>query len=156
MLKTIVENLFTNFSEEADTWQDAIRLCCEPLMEHGILPKQYAEDVIAQCEKEGPFIIVAPGVAMPQIPMCHNRIDKTSGSFLHLAHPVVFGTGNEAQPVDLLFTLAAANHDEHLILMQRIIGIMENEEIREAIRKAASEADLMKIWDRYKKDETEA
>ncbi len=149
MLNTLVEQLHTNFSEEAESWQDAVRKCCQPLVESGELSKDYAEDVIRKCEQNGPYILIAPGIAMPQTTTNHKKIRRTAGSFMKLKKPVTFYDHGEEKKADLFFTLAACNHDEHLILAQRLIRIAENKKVMELIRKAESVDDLKKLGEQY-------
>ena len=43
MLKEFVEKKHYKFAQSAPSWQDAIRMSCEPLVADGTVEKEYAE-----------------------------------------------------------------------------------------------------------------
>ena len=51
--------------EKADDWKDAIRKSVMPLEEEGYVKAEYKEAIISGVEKLGPYIIVAPSIALP-------------------------------------------------------------------------------------------
>ena len=65
MLREFVEKNHFRFADEAKDWKDAIRMSCETLEADGTVEENYKEDIIACVEKYGPYIMIAPNIAMP-------------------------------------------------------------------------------------------
>ena len=80
--------------------------------------------MIENVEKLGDYIILVPNVAMP-----HARPELgakgTGASFLKLNEPVMFGEGKKVQ---LIICLATKNNEEHLLLLQNISYLIDEEE----------------------------
>jgi len=122
----------------------AIEMAGDLLVASGRVTPEYVEEMVAAVEEHGPYIVIAPGIAL-----AHGRpspaVIETGLSIVTLAWPVVFG--NEANdPVRLVIGLAAFDHHSHLALMrelaealsdQKFVNLMLNavepEDIRQAL-----------------------
>ena len=65
MLREFVEKKHVKFADSAPDWREAIRMSCEVLEADGTIEENYKEDIIACVEKYGPYIVIAPNIAMP-------------------------------------------------------------------------------------------
>lgn len=109
---------------EADDWREAIRLAGDGLVFGGATTDAYTDEMIDAVEKHGPYIVIAPGVAL-----AHSRPSPavlTGGlSWVSLSTPVEFG--NKANdPVTLVIGLAAKDHDAHLQVMRALAGVLSD------------------------------
>ncbi|PXA68287.1 PTS sugar transporter subunit IIA [Cryobacterium arcticum] len=109
---------------EAADWRAAIRLAGAGLVAGGATTDAYTDEMIDAVEKHGPYIVIAPGVAL-----AHSRPSPavlTGGlSWVSLATPVEFG--NKANdPVTLVIGLAAKDHDAHLQVMRALAGVLSD------------------------------
>ena len=109
---------------EAADWRAAIRLAGAGLVAGGAATDAYTDEMIDAVEKHGPYIVIAPGVAL-----AHSRPSPavlTGGlSWVSLATPVEFG--NKANdPVTLVIGLAAKDHDAHLQVMRALAGVLSD------------------------------
>ena len=115
MLLNKLKNRIT-IANSISSWQDAIRLCSKPLLCQGYITNNYIDDMINNVIKNGPYMIIMPLVALP-----HSRpesgVNKTGLSLLKLNEPVLFP---DDTPVQLLFTLAANQNDEHMDLISEL------------------------------------
>lgn len=145
LLKEIYEKNHYSFRKSAKDWRDAIRLSCKPLEEDGTVDPQYAEEVIASVEKFGPYIIIMPDIAIPHA--IHNAIgaNNTAISFLKLEDPVSFEEGDSDKDVKVFFTLVATNPDEHLINMQKLSELLNNEEAVARLKEIKDAKELLEI-----------
>ena len=84
------------------------------------------------------------GFAVP-----HARVpdlDKTVGCFFRLSEPVNFDSPDNL-PVDLVFTIVIPQEatEEHLLILSALAKIFSQEEVCEAIRKAATKEEIETI-----------
>ena len=77
------------FEERMDSWEDAIKTAASPLLDQGFIKAEYIDAMIDNVNKNGAYMIIVPGFAMPHArPEC--GAVKTGMSVLHLKEPVVF------------------------------------------------------------------
>lgn len=120
------------FAEKTDNWQDAIRMTMEPLLKEGFITQQYIDATIESVIKNGPYIIIIPGFAMPHT-RPENGALKTGMAFLKLEKPAVFPDGSE---VNLFLALAAGDSNAHLDAMAELTDILIDEELMEQLFQA--------------------
>lgn len=103
---------------EVGDWRDAVRAACRPLLEAGAIEKRYVQRCIEIVEEEGPYVVVAPGIAL-----AHARPeDGVKGlglSAITLADPVPFDHP-ENDPVDLVFAFGSPDSQQHIGLLQSL------------------------------------
>lgn len=104
MLKeSLIENNSILLNQRAADWKEAIKLGTDLLEKSGAIEPRYYTSIIENIEKMGPYIILAPGLAMP-----HSRpeegVIKTSFALVTLAEPITFD--GEDEPISVLVTLA--------------------------------------------------
>jgi len=145
MLSEFVEKKHYIFIEEADSWQEAIRIACRPLEEDGTVDKVYADQIIECVTKYGPYIIIMPGIAMPHSQEGAVGVNKTAVSFMKVDKPVSFDKDDPEKDARLFFTLASCNHEEHLENMQKLSEMLMNEELVEKLLKVTSLEELMEL-----------
>ncbi len=150
MLKYFVENKYVKFADEAKDWKDAIRMSCETLEAAGAVEERYKEDIIACVEKYGPYIVIAPNIALPHSQEgAEGGVHKTAVAFMKLSKPVSFEEGNPECDAQLFFTLASCNPEQHLENMSKLSDMLCNEELIEELANANSEEDLLKLQEKY-------
>ena len=74
----------------AANWQEAIYAAAKPLERSGAITKNYAEAMIASVHEYGPYIVLAPGVAIAHA-RPEDGVNELSVSFIQLAEPIPFG-----------------------------------------------------------------
>lgn len=149
MLRQFVESKHYKFAKEAADWREAIRMSCESLEADGTIEANYKEDIIACVEKHGPYIIIMPNVALPHSQEGAQGVNKTAMGFMKLEKPVSFEEGNSEKDAQLFFTLASRDPNQHLDNMTKLSEILMNEAIVEALIKATTKEDLLKIQKTY-------
>ena len=65
MFKEIVEKELYCFHEGFDKWEDSILACTKPLIEKKVIDQRYVDKIFESIDKYGPYIVLAPDVAMP-------------------------------------------------------------------------------------------
>jgi ascorbate PTS system EIIA or EIIAB component len=125
----------------APDWRAAVSLAGELLVQAGLATGDYVDAMQEAREELGPYMVVAPGVAMP-----HARPDRgvlaPGVSVLTLATPVPFGhTSND--PVDVVIAFSALNKSAHVATLQRIAELVGDADALSAIRTAGDDGELL-------------
>lgn len=106
----------------ATNWREAIGLAGQGLVVRGAVTPKYIDEMIATVEEHGPYIVIAPGIAL-----AHARpsaaVIRPALALATLEHPVDFGSQNN-DPVDTVFALAATDPNSHLELMAALAGVL--------------------------------
>ena len=145
LLDSLKENNSVILKKEAETWEEAIKVCMQPLLDKGTIEQEYVDAIIERTKELGPFYILAPGLAMP-----HERpekgVNKDCFSFVTLKEPVTFPDGQE---VDILIGLAATSTDIHNgEAIPQIVTLFDDEDAFDKIRGAQTNEDIYKIMER--------
>lgn len=149
MLREFVEQKHVKIAKEAKDWRDAVRMSCEVLEADNTVEANYKEDIIACIEKYGPYIVIAPNIAMPHSQEGAQGVHKTAIAFMKLDKPVSFEPGNPELDAQLFFTLASCDSAQHLDNMQKLSELLSNEELVEELAKITSVEDLLELQKKY-------
>jgi len=104
----------------------------------------YLQNIVRKCQENGPYIVIAPGIAMP-----HARPEEGAKALgyglVTLKEPVNFGDPDN-DPVELLIFMAAPNvkdHNEEAVC--QIADLCDDEETVARIMKAESNEEILDI-----------
>ncbi|EPJ9674242.1 TPA: PTS mannitol transporter subunit IIA [Citrobacter freundii] len=126
----------------AKNWQEAIDFSMSSLLLNNYVNANYIQAIKDSTINNGPYYILAPGVAMPHArPECGAL--KTGMSLTLLKQEVQFTDDDE--PVKLLIGLSAANADSHIGAIQALSELLCEEENLAALLAAKSEKQLADI-----------
>lgn len=128
--------------EAAKDWQEAIDFSMDALLKHKYINPEYIQAIKDSTLSNGPYYILAPGVAMPHArPECGAY--QTGLSLILLQQPVHFD--NTDEPVKLLIGLAAAHADSHIGAIQALSELLCEDEILESLLSANNAIQLKDI-----------
>ena len=119
--------------ESASDWKDAIRMAVLPLEQDGYVEPRYKEEIISNVEAMGPYIVLAPYIALPHA-RPEQGVLKSQIAVTLLRKEVYFE--NEKKPVKLLITLAASDNNSHLDALMTISELLQKEDTVENILNA--------------------
>lgn len=115
LLEDCLKNDLVDIRENSDlTWQDAVRISGNKLVEHGYIKSGYLDEIIDNVNRNGPYIVIVPGVAMPHAMAESENVLGTAIGFTKFSNPVQFDPDNSETQAQLFFTLAAKDSDQHL------------------------------------------
>ena len=127
----------------AADWQAAITLAGDALVAGSVTTYTYTAEMIAAVDKLGPYIVIAPGLAI-----AHSRpspaVLRAGLSWITLEEPVSFGH-KKNDPVSLVIGLAAPDHEGHLEMMQALAGVLMNADLLAALQAADSPAEVHRL-----------
>ena len=146
LLRQLFELKHYNFVDEQMSWQEALRKCIDPLLADGSVEPEYADCLIENVEKHGPYIVLLPGVAMPHAVEGAVGTNREAISFMHVKEPVHFGAEDDSDTTaTVFFTLSDVDADSHLQNMQHLAAVLSNPEVVECLKSAEKPEDLLEI-----------
>lgn len=126
----------------AHNWQEAIDLCMASLLQNAYINTHYIQSIKDSTLNNGPYYILAPGVAMPHARPEHGAL-KTGMSLTLLKNGVRFS--NDDGPVKLLIGLSAADPDSHIGAIQALSELLSENENLAALLNCQTEKELTEI-----------
>ena len=130
LLQDLLSEDNVSFHYPAETWEDVIRHGGQLMVDAGFTEPTYTEAMIDVVRDMGPYIVLAPGLAMP-----HARPEmgakQVGTALVTLEKPIDFGSP-ENDPVSVAVFLCAPNKEEHIQLLTDIATLFEAEEFLDA------------------------
>lgn len=130
LLQDLLSEDNVSFHYPAETWEDVIRHGGQLMVDAGFTEPTYTEAMIDVVRDMGPYIVLAPGLAMP-----HARPEmgakQVGTALVTLEKPIDFGSP-ENDPVSVAVFLCAPNKEEHIQLLTDIATLFEDEEFFDA------------------------
>lgn len=128
-------------------WRDAVDAAGELLVRGGHCTDDYVSAMKDAVRDLGPYIVVAPGVAMP-----HARpeagVRSPGVSLITLAEPVQFGHAAN-DPVDVVIAFAALDKQAHLQSLQQIVTLIQDREALAELRAAETDDEVHEVLLRH-------
>jgi len=105
----------------------AISIAGDLLVASQRVKPEYVDSMLEAIEKFGPYIVIAPGIAL-----AHGKpseaVIATGLSLLMIREPVEF-KHSENDPVQLVFGLAASDHESHIEVMAQLAEFLSDSEL---------------------------
>ena len=128
---------------DATDWRDAIRRAGDALTASGAVTHAYTDEMIATVESLGPYIVIAPGIAL-----AHSRpspaVLRTGLSLVLLGHPIEFGHRTN-DPVRLVIGLAAPDDAGHVDALASLAEFLMDDARRESLLGARDAATVRSL-----------
>lgn len=121
--QSLQENQSIKLNAHAANWQEAIKIGTDLLVASGAIEPRYYDTIIKSVQELGPYIIIAPGLAMPHA-RPEDGVNRTAFALVTLVEPVTFA--GESEPVAVFVTLAGSNSDEHMQGLMEVTTILED------------------------------
>lgn len=119
---------------ECADWRDAVRASGELLTQTGAATDDYTEAVVAAVEDLGPYIVLAPGIAI-----AHARPEDgalaVGFSLVRLATPIEFGSKHN-DPVEFVFAFSSPDKEQHISALASLADFIESGDNLELLRTA--------------------
>jgi len=112
--------------ESVDNRSAAIELSGDLLVQSGKAKPSYVMSMLAAVDKFGPYIVIAPGIAL-----AHGKpgdgVIETGLSLLVLKQAIEF-QHSQNDPVRLVFGLAATDHESHIEVMSKLAEVLSDQQ----------------------------
>lgn len=149
MFREIVEKELYCFHEGFDDWKDSIEACAKPLIEKNVIDHRYVDKIFESIEKFGPYIVLAPDIAMPHSTENCEGVFGTEIGFMRVKNPVHFEEDNPDKDARIFFILASVDSEEHLNQMVQLAMLLADKEFVQACIEANTKEDLLEIAEKF-------
>ena len=151
MIEKLLTEEFIDIKVKVEKWEDAVVVAGNLLLNNKKIEERYIGAMIETVNEMGPYIVKAPGIAMP-----HGRpdcgVNDLGISVVTLENGISFGS-EEFDPVKIIFSICAKDNKSHIELIQDLAFILDSDELLNNIDKCNSKGDLLYlILDIYKKN----
>ena len=138
--------------QSAADWRAAVRLAGDALVASGATTPAYTDEMVATVEQLGPYIVIAPGIAL-----AHSRpspaVRRAAISLVALLEPVAFGH-RENDPVRLVIGLAAVDEEGHITALSTLAELLSDETRREGLIEAADAGEVAQMVRAFEESQT--
>ncbi|MCQ9300759.1 PTS sugar transporter subunit IIA [Staphylococcus hyicus] len=129
--------------EKVNDWQEAIYIAAEPLLAQGYIARGYVEAMIESVKTLGPYIVIAPNVAIAHARPDDN-VKRVGISLLKLDEPINFSEkGHEAA---LIFVFCSTDHTSHLNILQQLAKVLGDAQHIEALMQSQDKEAIITIF----------
>ena len=143
-VKELIRESLIDVNVEVEDWQEAIRAVGKLLVADGAVEERFVDAMIRVAKEFGPYIVVAPGIALPHA-RPEDGVIQASIAIIRLKTPVDFGN-EENDPVYLVVALAAVDQNQHIEGLKQLAMVLGNEEKIKAIKAAKTKEELVDLF----------
>ncbi|AYX90833.1 PTS sugar transporter subunit IIA [Staphylococcus cohnii] len=129
--------------EQVESWREAINIAASPLREQGYFQQAYIDDMIHSVEKLGPYIVIAPEIAIAHA-RPNNNVRKIGLSLLKLNQHINFS--EEGHYASLVFVLSAIDNEGHLEVLRSLATTLGNQQTVNNLLKAQTSSEIINIF----------
>ncbi|MBM7095720.1 BglG family transcription antiterminator [Bacillus sp. H-16] len=147
MLNEIIQSNAVQILDKVENWQEGIQIASQPLVDNQSITPDYVSAMISKVEELGPYVIIAPQVAIPHA-RPEDGVEKLGMSVLKLNEPVWF-SDQERHQASLFFVLAAVDNESHLKALSQLSTMLSEEENIQKLRAAKDISEIEQIIDQY-------
>ena len=130
--------------ESVDNRSAAIELAGELLVQSGKAKPSYVSSMLEAVERFGPYIVIAPGIALAHGKPSDDVIE-TGLSLLVLKEAIEFHH-SQNDPVQLVFGLAATDHESHIETMAMLAEVLSDQEQVNALLTSSESEQIRKYF----------
>ncbi|HGO5815680.1 TPA: PTS sugar transporter subunit IIA [Mannheimia haemolytica] len=121
--QSLIENNSILLNQSAANWEEAIKIGTDLLVKAGTIEPRYYDNIVSKIKEMGPYIILAPGLAMPHA-RPEEGVIKTSFALVTFDTPIYFE--GEDDPVHVMLTLAGSDSDQHMQGLVEITQVLDD------------------------------
>ncbi len=143
MLRELLTEQTIRFKDRVSNWEEAIQVAAEPLVEQSYIQEEYVEAMIDNVKEMGPYIVIAPRIAMPHA-RPEKGVKRLGMSMLLLKEPVYFSE-QEKHRANLVIVLAAIDNQTHLKALAQLSEMLSDEKNIDRLLAAESSNEVVDI-----------
>ncbi|SHF18024.1 BglG family transcription antiterminator [Alkalibacter saccharofermentans] len=147
MLNELITEDKIIIKDKVDNYQEAIYESAKPLLEGGYIEDRYLKKVIQNIKDLGPYIVIAPNVAISHA-RPEDGVIELGMSILILDEAVSFSNEKERN-AKLIVTLAAPDDESHLKALGQLSELLMNS--MDDMLASKSKEDVLNLIKRYSK-----
>lgn len=125
-------------------WRASVQAAGDLLLNAGVCESRYIQAMIDAVEKMGPYMVLAPGIALVHA-RPEDGVKKVGIGILTLNKPVNFGSP-ENDPVKLVIPFGAVDHVGHIQMLQELAVFLSDETNQNMLKTAQDVNKVMAIF----------
>ncbi|HWO76193.1 MAG TPA: BglG family transcription antiterminator [Bacillus sp. (in: firmicutes)] len=146
-LQNLLQREMIQLEKEVTDWQEAIRVGAIPLLKTNHILENYVDAMIDSVIKNGPYIVVAPKVAIPHANP-EDGVKKLGMSLLCLEKGVRF-SDSPKHDVQVMIVLAPIDGETHLTALSQLTKMFSEPENLKEIIQCRSVERILEIIEAY-------
>ncbi|MFD2370591.1 BglG family transcription antiterminator [Brevibacillus sp. GCM10020057] len=150
MLDELLQDECIQLKDSVRDWREAIRIASEPLLNSRSITEAYVQAMIANVEENGPYIVIAPKVALPHA-RPEQGVQRVGMSLLRLKQPVSFSE-TEQREAQLIIVLAAVDNETHLQALSQLSMMLSEENNIDSLIAAADKETILRYITTYSRN----
>lgn len=123
---------------------EGIREAGERLVQTNQVLPSYVEEMVKAFQEIGPYIVIAPGIALPHARPEHGVL-KQALSVVRLNKPIPFGHPTN-DPVQLICAIGGNDQSKHINMLQQVSKVLGSSEKLNSILQAKSKEEVADIF----------
>jgi len=143
MLKELLTENTIETQVNVNDWKEAILYGGEILEQEGAIDKTYTNSMIESVEKFGPYIVIAPHIALAHA-SSKDGVHEIGMSLITLDKGIDFGN-KENDPVYTVICLAAIDHNSHLKALAELVEALKEDSFNNLLTSSDKEGILQYI-----------
>lgn len=144
-LVDIIPKEFIQLQQTASSWEEAIRLAAQPLIEAKTVKPEYADAIIRMIHRNGPYMLIAPNVAIPHASP-EDGVNRLSMSVMTLKEAIPF---SEELSIQVIIVIAAVDRRMHLKALTQLNNLVSDETNVTAIIEAAEVDEISSLFQQF-------
>ncbi|WP_239752760.1 PTS sugar transporter subunit IIA [Mammaliicoccus sp. J-M40] len=129
-------------NQEASTWEEAVRIAANPLVNSGAIQERYVDAIIESTKRYGPYYVLMEGMAMPHA-RPEDGVYRNAFSLLTFKEGVPFSDGKLAS---VFVVLAATSSEIHTsIAIPQIVAVFDTPDIIAKLMNVTCEQEVLEI-----------
>lgn len=137
-LKKLLKKENVKFIDEVENWKEAIFQSGELLVSNKKVTSEYVQEMIELVEKQGPYIVLEEGIAMPHAGISENVLE-TGISLLVVNEKVSLPEGRNA---NIFLSFAAKNKNDNIDIMNDLFELITKYEFINKVSKMKNYSEL--------------
>lgn len=155
MLRYFLDNNLVRIADQRPKdWREAIRISGQIMKENGLVTDEYIDQVIADVETYGPYIVIVPGVAMPHSSSQNKGVLGTGIGLTIMPESVSFEKDNPEKDAKLFFMLAAKDNRKHMDNIAALSDMLMKDGVLDDLLKIKTMDDYRSVLEKYSKTQT--
>lgn len=124
-------------------WEEAVKIVGNMLHETGAVEKRYVSAMIRAIDEHGPYMVIAPGVALVHA-RPEDGVREVCMGLLICREGVSFGH-RDKDPVHLIFAFGAVDDHQHLRALAQLMTLLNDEGCIRQLRSSLSASEALGI-----------
>ncbi|MGQ9682449.1 MAG: PTS sugar transporter subunit IIA [Anaerolineae bacterium] len=124
-------------------WQEAVCKAGELLVNSAAVEPRYVEAMIRMVREIGPYIVIAPGIALPHA-RPEDGVNRPCMSLMTLDPPVCFGNAHN-DPVSVVVAFGTSESEGHIKALAELARLLEDGEALERIKRSSSPDEILAL-----------